>query len=290
MYFEIRAAGDEVRPQARRAIVTLALGATYLARWQTVVRARFEAYAAAQGYDAILVAAPLDRSWRALKRSPAWQKCLILSQPWSEAYERIGWIDADCVPRPDAPDLFDGVPAEKIGATFVHGQLDEGRMAAQIAKAVGIEVAPCDARAAHAALQVEVYRSDGFENPPHEMMHTGVLALSPARHRELLEAAYARESRNRWYEQTALSFLTLKAGAMTQIDPRFNWLLDAALPLDRPDATAETVAGLLAGEDAGFAAYLAGQWKEARFLHLGETVWRALAARESTALDRLLAA
>lgn len=289
MYFEIRAAQDEVRPQARRAIVTLALGASYLARWQTVVRARFSAYAEHQGYDAILIAAPLDRSWRALKRSPAWQKCLILSQTWSSAYERIGWIDADCVPRPDAPDLFDGVPPASVGATFAQGQLDDRQIAAQIGNVLSVDIVLADARAAHAALQVQVYRADGFEDPPFEMMHTGVLALAPAHHRALLEAAYARESRNRWYEQTALSFMTLKAKAMTPLDPSFNWLLDAELPLERKGTDSDGVARLLGTRDAGFAAYLADRWRRARFLHLGETVWRALGADEAVALDRILA-
>ncbi|MCM0021844.1 MAG: hypothetical protein NBV67_17780 [Tagaea sp.] len=290
MYCEIRSTQDEVRPQARRAVVTLALGATYLNRWQAVVRARFEAYAAAQGYDAILISAPLDRSWRALKRSPAWQKCLILSQPWSAAYDRIGWIDADCVPRPDAPDLFGGVPPDKVGATFVQGQLDETQIAARVMREFAISVEPESAHAAHAAIQAEVYRTDGFADPPLEMMHTGVLALSPAHHRDLLESAYARESQNRWYEQTALSNLTLKAGAMIPIDPRFNWLLDAALPLDWPGTAGEAVAAHLAGGDRDFAGYLAGHWRRAWFLHLGETVWRALGTQEAAALDRLLAA
>jgi hypothetical protein len=105
----------------------------------------------------------------------------------------------------------------------------------------------------------------------------------------LLEAAYAHESQNRWYEQTALSFLTLRAGAMAKIDPRFNWLLDAALPLDRPGTTGDAVAMLLAGGDADFTAYLAGQWRKAWFLHLGETVWRALGAAQAPELDRILA-
>jgi hypothetical protein len=290
MYFEIRATEDEVRPQSKRAIVTLALGATYLARWRMVVQARFAAYAENQGYDAILIAAPLDRSWRALKRSPAWQKCLILSQPWSAAYEQIGWIDADCVPRPDAPDLFDGVPAANVGATFAQGQLDDRQIAAQIGNVLAIDIAPADARAAHAALQVQVYRADGFEDPPFEMMHTGVLALAPAHHRALLEAAYARESQNRWYEQTALSFMTLKAKAMTPLAPGFNWLLDAELPLDRKGIDSDIVGRLLGAGDADFAAYLADRWQRARFLHLGETVWRALGAHEAIALDRILAA
>jgi hypothetical protein len=290
MYFEIRGTQDEIRPHARRAIVTLALGATYLARWRAVAQARFAAYAERRGYDAILIAAPLDRSWRALKRSPAWQKCLILSQPWSSAYERVGWIDADCVPRPDAPDMFDGVPPDKIGATFVNAQLDDAQIAAQIARTFAIQVAPADARAAHAAVQAQVYRADGLDDPPRDMMHTGVLALNPAQHRPLFEAAYARDSANRWYEQTALSYFTLKAGAMAEIDARFNWLLDAALALERADPTPAAVAALLAAHSPDFAAYLEGHWRRARFLHLGETVWRALGDAEAASLDRILAA
>lgn len=276
MYFEILSAGHEVRPQSKRAIVTLALGASYLARWRAVVQPRFAAYAESQGYDAILIATHLDGSWRALKRSAAWQKCLILSQPWSAAYERIGWIDADCVPRPDAPDLFDGIPEGKIGATFVYSQLSDADIEVQIERAYRVRAPNGAARIAHLAIQNEGYRSDGLTDPPEDMVHTGVLALAPAHHRELLEAAYARESQNRWYEQTALSYFALKAGLISPFSPRFNWLLDSVMAMDAPHLTPEAAGEALAAGDPFLTGYIRAQWNRCHFLHLGEVVWRAL--------------
>ena len=123
MYVEVTGPNETPPREHPRAIVTIALGAQYLARWRALVEASFRAYAARHGYDAILVAGHLDRSWRALKRSAAWQKCLILSQPWSQGYERIVWIDADCVPKTGAPDISDDVPIECVGANTVFEQL-----------------------------------------------------------------------------------------------------------------------------------------------------------------------
>jgi len=140
----------------------------------------------------------------------------------------------------------------------------------------GYRVAVRDARAAFAAVQAEVYRTDGFADPPGPMMHTGVLVLSPAHHRALLESAYAYESVNRWYEQTALSYLTLKAGAMHGFNPRFNWLLDLVLQQDMPELDAAGARARLESGDAELLGAIRAQWRKCHFLHVGDRVWRAL--------------
>lgn len=287
MYVEITGPNETPAREHPRAIVTIALGAQYLARWRALVEANFRAYAERHGYDAILVAGHLDRSWRALKRSAAWQKCLILSQPWSQAYERIVWIDADCVPKASAPDISDDVPVECVGANTVFEQLSDVELEILVERQYGFRTATRDARAAFAAVQAEVYRTDGFADPPDLMMHTGVLVLSPAHHRDSLEAAYARESVNRWYEQTALSYLVLKAGLMRGISPRFNWLLDLVLQRDLPGMDPATTASALADGEPYLCGHVAAQWRHCHFLHLGERVWRAAGGAEAPATRAL---
>jgi hypothetical protein len=292
MYAEISGPSDSPAREHPRAIVTIALGAQYLARWRAHARAGFQTYAARHGYDALLIHGHLDRSWRALKRSAAWQKCLILSQPWSQAYERIVWIDADCVLKAGAPDICEGVPAECVGANSVFEQFSDVEFEILVERQYGFKAATRDARAAFAAVQAEVYRTDGLADPPETMMHTGVLVLSPAHHRGLLEAAYAYESANRWYEQTALSYLSLKAGLRRGFSPRFNWLLDLVLQQDMPVLDQARTAAALAARDPYLCGTIRAQWDKCHFLHLGERVWRAIgdaSGPESACLAELLA-
>lgn len=270
-----------------RALVTISLGAQYLARWRALAEAGFRAYAERHGYDAILIACHLDRSWRALKRSPAWQKCLILSQPWSQGYERIVWIDADCVSKAEAPDVCEGIPVECVGANSVFEQFSDVELEILIERRYGFRAATRDARAAFAAVQGEVYRTDGFADPPATMMHTGVLVLSPAHHRGLLEAAYAYESANRWYEQTALSYLALKAGLMRGFSPRFNWLLDLVLQQEMPHQDVSLTAAALAAREPHLCGTIRAQWSKCHFLHLGERVWRAAGGADHPATRTL---
>ena len=71
---------QEITPQSDKCLVTIAIGDGYFDKWTRVSRGSLEQYAAKHGYDVIAIAAPLDGSALAQSRSPAWQKCLILSQ------------------------------------------------------------------------------------------------------------------------------------------------------------------------------------------------------------------
>src|SRR5437016_2609859 len=101
---------------ATTAIVTLAIGTRYREQWHRVCEVNWTRYAARHGYDVICLEDPLDTSDRARGRSPAWQKCLILGQPFAARYERIVWVDADILISPTAPAVTDDVPLERIGA------------------------------------------------------------------------------------------------------------------------------------------------------------------------------
>lgn len=78
-----------------KAIVTLAIVEEYLQIWKSFAQDNWQKYADKYGYDLICIDTPLDTSERAQARSPAWQKCLILSQEFSQNYEQIVWIDLD---------------------------------------------------------------------------------------------------------------------------------------------------------------------------------------------------
>ncbi len=101
----------------RKAIVTIAVSDDYVQLWQEKCQKGWQKYADNYGYDVICIDSPLDNSARALQRSVAWQKCLILSQKFVEKYERVVWVDADIVVNSEkAPCITETVPLEKIGA------------------------------------------------------------------------------------------------------------------------------------------------------------------------------
>ena len=99
-----------------RAIVTIAVGKRFNRMVNKICRENWELYAAKYGYELIVIDELLDNSERGRSRCAAWQKCLILSQKWSDKYERIVWIDTDILINPNAPDICDGIAEDKIGA------------------------------------------------------------------------------------------------------------------------------------------------------------------------------
>src|SRR6266568_2550732 len=100
----------------RTAIVTLLLGRPYQLAWHDLCEPGWRAYADRHGYDILVIDRPLDVTPRAMARSPAWQKCLILQPSVAGEYDRIVWVDADIVINPSAPAVTTAVPIEKIGA------------------------------------------------------------------------------------------------------------------------------------------------------------------------------
>src|SRR3977135_1510492 len=97
---------------AKNAIVTLAIGTAYSDRFEQLCRKNWTGYAERHGFDLFVIEEPLDSSERGTKRSPAWQKCLVLGVPGLAGYERVVWVDSDIVLNPAAPSILDGIPIE----------------------------------------------------------------------------------------------------------------------------------------------------------------------------------
>ena len=123
----LRSAAAPVPDTGRRAaIVTIVIGADYEETWARLCQDCWRDYARKFDFDLIVIAGPLDTSPRAAARSPAWQKLLILNQPWAQRYERIIWLDSDIIIAPDAQNIaLAWGPAEKIGLTRVGEQISE---------------------------------------------------------------------------------------------------------------------------------------------------------------------
>jgi hypothetical protein len=210
----------------RAAIVTLALGSRYRNAWRRRCRANWEAYAGRHGYDVLCLEQPLDRSARARSRSPAWQKCLILGQPFARRYERIVWMDADVLINPAAPSIVDGIPVDMVGAVDEYATPTPEAHRQNLRKLyrhweeTGVAFIRNEtAREYYAAYGL----ADGYD----AVVQTGVMVLSPAHHRPALEEAYhAYEDRGpAWnYEMRPLSYELLKRGCVAWLDPRFNYI------------------------------------------------------------------
>lgn len=229
---------DSVVPVTGRktAIVTLIIGDHYISTWWRLSRISWVRYAAAFDYDMIVIACPLDTSSRAQARSPAWQKLLILSQPWSERYERIVWIDSDIIIGPLAQDIVAASgPAEKVGLVIAGARSSSSERMVFLEQLHAARFLP---DAEHMLWDEEVKKNYRDHKVPERsvMGNTGVLVLSPAHHRGLFLHCYAGEdSGARLYEQPLLSHEIFERDLAFELNARFNWGMQEALLLYVPE-------------------------------------------------------
>ncbi len=220
----------------KTAIVTLIIGDHYISTWWRLSRTSWINYAATYGYDLIVIACPLDTSSRAQARSPAWQKLLILSQPWSERYDRIVWIDSDIIIGPLAQDIVVASgPAEKVSLVIAGSRSSSSERMVLLEQLHAARFMP---DAEHMIWDQEVMKNYRDHKVPERtvMGNTGVLVLSPAHHRDLFLHCYAGEdSGARLYEQPLLSHEIFERDLAFELNARFNWGIQEALLLYVPE-------------------------------------------------------
>lgn len=223
-----------------KAIVTLVIGKRYLNRWKRLCEYNWQQYAEKHGYDLIVLDNPLDSSERAQKRSPAWQKCLILSQEFSQQYERVVWIDSDILINSSvAPCIVENVPIEKVGATDewssptpqLYAQTLERKY--EYFKYAGLDII-------HDNPAKTFYSNYGLPPKFDRTVQTGVMILSPSYHRQILEKVYFEyedKGKSQWnYEMRPLSWELLEADLVHWLDHRFNLIWMDYLCLHYPFA------------------------------------------------------
>jgi len=204
-------------------IVTAAIGELYMKLWDCVARPSWEKYADQVNADIVVITGHLDRSDMAMARSPAWQKLLILDQPWAKTYQRVLWLDADIVISPRALSIFDYAPdPAKIGICVNGGRLSDAEKLIYIERLYNIQFR---ADMAEMAWSEEVYKHYLIDElPKHDIMYnTGVLVLSPPHHAELFREVYKAKQYGKLYEQPRLSHEIIERGLACELAPRFNW-------------------------------------------------------------------
>lgn len=215
-----------------KAIVTLAIG-SHATTWKNICKTNWETYAKRYGYDLICLDHALDTSIRALKRSPAWQKCLILSQSWSNQYDQLVWIDADIlINLSTAPSIVEGVPFNKVGAvdqysiptpeTYPHAL---NRLFYYWKQPEVVNLTP-----------QKYYENWGLLPKFNQVVQTGVMVMSPRYHKSIFEKVYYEyeEQAENGYEMRPLSYNLLENNVIYWLDNRFNALASIHMALYYP--------------------------------------------------------
>jgi hypothetical protein len=220
------------------ALVTLALGQRHLDYWRTWCEPGWRQYAARCGYDLVLLTEPLDRSPAAAGRSPAWQKCLVLGQPFAANYRQLVLLDSDIVINvAAAPPIADYVPETSLGGVISGSQIADDLRPVLLARTWQRQFPYEPGDRLWREVQGEYYRRFGLSPRTEGIVQTGVLVASPQRHREIFEQVYqARwpEAGHRTFEQVPLSHAILSSGCFQRLDARFNSVFYETLLVHHP--------------------------------------------------------
>jgi hypothetical protein len=213
-----------------RAIVTLAIGAETLGRWERLCAANWQRYAETHGYDVICLPRVLDDSERARGRSPAWQKCLVFEQPEVAGYEQVVWLDTDIFLNVrTCPDFATLIAPEMMGAvnSFADPSPEENQQALARLWAM-LRAQPGGSKVAEYTKPEDIYARYGEPVQPLSLMlNTGVMVVSPARHSAIFRRVYDNyEDRgpSSYYENVPLSYEMVQSGQLQCLDSKCNHL------------------------------------------------------------------
>jgi hypothetical protein len=166
----------------------------------------------------------LDKSERAKRRSPAWQKCLILEQPQVHDFDQVIWIDCDIVINEGAPAISGNVQLNEFGIVEAYSNPDPATASRRLKRLYsawrrrGVQI--------NENLTAErFYTNRGL--PPHDKLgQTGVFVCSPAFHSPVLRRTYydyEDEHGAEWnYEMGPLSHEVISGTRVLWLDGRFN--------------------------------------------------------------------
>lgn len=207
------------------ALVTLAVGDKFNAEFRQWFLPGWREYCERNELDLIVIDRPLDTSERAGRRNPSWQKCLTPAHPVVAQYEQVAWVDADIRIRPDAPNIFDGVPVEKIAAVDEYATPSKE----EFSRALDSLYADWDAngvRYVSNRTPQEFHANFGLDCDFERVLQGGVFVFSPAFHADVLSRVYdGYEDKGdaSWnFEMRPLSYEVQTAELEHWLTPKFN--------------------------------------------------------------------
>jgi hypothetical protein len=213
-----------------KAIVTLIIGEKYQKLWKQYAQNSWEQYARKYGYDLICFDQPLDNSERASKRSPSWQKCLILGQEKIKQYDQVVWIDSDVVINNTlAPDITENVPLDKVGAVDAWSMPNQAAYQVMHERRIFLSK-KYKVDTPSFGIHQEYYTDYGLEAVSQNTVQCGILVLSPHHHKDVLEYVYYHyedKGSPHWhYEMRPLSYELIKVDVVAWLDYRFNLIVE----------------------------------------------------------------
>lgn len=206
----------------KKALVTLAVGKRFARMVKEFCHTNWKMYAEKYNYDLIIIEDLLDNTEFGKSRCAAWQKCLVLSQEWSQKYDKIVWLDTDIIINPNSPDICEGVPNDKIGA------VDEFSFPtkADYNTALSRMYKHWDNLGYNPSINFSAqayYKNFGIDCNFEEVVQTGVMVFNPKIHKEVMEHVYYNyEEKGLNYEMRPLSYEIIKNNYHHWIDHRFN--------------------------------------------------------------------
>lgn len=215
----------------KKAVVTLAIGFKYEKLFKDFCEPGLIEYCKKFDYDLICLTEALDNTERAKNRSPAWQKLLILSQPWSSNYEQIVWLDTDIiVNNNNALDIAEMVAVEKIGAVDQYSI--PSKELYQIAFKRFYINNYGEIPEINNLTPDSYYRNNNLicDRPLTQVVQTGVMVASPKYHKAIFEYTYNKYedfngslvSQNQ-YEMPSLSYELISKDLMHWLPNQFNF-------------------------------------------------------------------
>jgi hypothetical protein len=177
---------------------------------------------------------------------------LILSQDWSQKYERVVWVDADVlINNQNALDICDGVPEDMVGAVEAYSiptrEIHDValRRLYQFWKENGVNYIDNSTPGSY-------YAKRGIPGDDlDQVVQTGVFVCSPKYHREIFERIYNSYEDEGGaagnYEMPAMSYELVRAGMVSWISPRFNYCVMNLLAAFYPQTLGMGARGSIGG-------------------------------------------
>ncbi|MGB3509985.1 MAG: hypothetical protein WBA93_12230 [Microcoleaceae cyanobacterium] len=151
---------------------------------------------------------------------------MILSQEFSQNYERIVWVDSDILINwYNAPCIVTDVAIEKVGAVLSWATANE-KLSTEAQTRLFTHWGITDEITAKST-----YIKYGLPGDFDRIVQSGVLVLSPKYHRHILEEIYYQYEDRGYGEMAPVSYELLKSELVQWIDYRYNltWMIQKAL-------------------------------------------------------------
>ena len=230
----------------KTAIVTLVVGDKYKVNFNKYSRQSFVEYAEKINSDLIIIEEKLDSSNQSTHRSIAWQKLLILDQPWSDGYEQLLWIDSDIVINTqNADDIFAISPVDKVSgvdAYKIPNEQDYVLGLKRLYKYWNNKDIPYLEN--FTANDYYLNRGIKTKNKLRSVLHTGVFVCSPKFHNDIFLEIYSHENpvnnSSGNYEMPVMSAMLIERKLVKWLDAKYNYCVNEIISSKYPELIEES--------------------------------------------------